>query len=105
MKETSDNNDFKYFIGRFAYTKPTNNDKKPTVSTLKTLNKVTRKEPYPQRIKKHKSRKTNSKVSQYPLDHALSDIIDHNLLGTLKCTNFTIKENLLITSLYSFICW
>src|SRR5687767_8859119 len=99
MKEESDNkndNDFKYFIGRFAYTKPTNNDKKPIVSSLKTRDKVTCRDPYSPRIKKRKSPKSsNSKVSQYPLDHALSDIIDHNLLSMLKCTNFIVKENLL----------
>ena len=109
MKEESDNknnNSFKYFIGRFAYTKPTNNDKEPIVPSLKTRDKVTCRDSYPQRIKKRKSPKnSNSKVSQYPLDHALSDIIDHNLLSMLKCTNFIVKENLLIMSFYSFICW
>ncbi|GBB92733.1 hypothetical protein RclHR1_02050006 [Rhizophagus clarus] len=80
MAEELDN-DFKNFIERFTYMKSTNIEKERNVLSPKTRSKATRKDPYPQQIKKRESLKLSiSKVSQYPLDHALPDIIDHNLL-------------------------
>ncbi|RGB38079.1 uracil-DNA glycosylase-like protein [Rhizophagus diaphanus] len=78
MSEALDNVDFKSFIERFAYMKTTSIDKERSGLSPKTRSKATRKDPYPQQIKKRKL--SISKVSQYPLDHALPDIIDHNLL-------------------------
>jgi hypothetical protein len=76
--DNADNANFKSFIERFTYMKSTNIDKERNALS-KTRSKATRKDPYPQQIKK---RGSLSKVSQYPLDHALPDIIDHNLLST-----------------------
>ncbi|RIA96892.1 uracil-DNA glycosylase-like protein [Glomus cerebriforme] len=82
--------DFRSFIERFTYMKPAKDDKKQSGLRPKTRTKATRS----QQIKKRESLKhSNSKVLQYPLDHALPDIIDHNLLVLFVGINPGIKSS------------
>src|SRR6266498_2083782 len=86
MKMTEES-DFKIFIERFAYAKSTNKDKKRIISSTKTRIETTHKVPYSRQTKKGESPKRLESRDKYPLDHALPDVIDHNLLGTSTFTN------------------
>ncbi|CAG8507107.1 1875_t:CDS:2 [Funneliformis mosseae] len=84
---------FKIFVERFTCTKSTNNHNKRIISSPKVRNESTRKGPYSrQTIKRESSRHSKSKELKYPLDNALLDVIDHNLLVLFVGINPGIKS-------------